>query len=404
MPQPSSETRSTTAPSSSPSSSSAVRALRVAGDVGQALLGHAVDREVLVGAEHGQVGRRARGARAGRCGPEALRERGQRAAQAELLQRRRAAARARSRAPARHRRAPPPAPPRSPPCRSAGARRWISSKARTTPVSVWPTSSCSSRATRSALALLARPARGGRCSWRSASRRSSMSLNARGQLGHLGGGLADHRPGGPGSCGSTRRIVPVRRSSGTEDAPQQQDVERDHEHRAADQHLDLRRRRRRAHAGRGHDQGEHGADHHGGVDDHDAPEQGHPLQCGGTRRRCDPGRSPSRGWGRPPRATWRVGAGARGRSAGLVTALGLRVGARADDHHRAAGALRRRGGRRSRASACARVPSTISAAPWPSATARMRGRAGRARRRARSRRRRRGTRARSRPSGWWRRG
>ena len=130
-----------------------------------------------------------------------------------------------------------------------GARRWISSNARTTPVSVCPTSSCSSRATRSRSPSWAASARRA-LPWRSASRRSSMSLNARASSATSAAGfsIATRRPG---SSGSTRRIVPVSRSSGPKMPPQQQDVERDHERRAADQHLDLRRRRRRAHAAPG---------------------------------------------------------------------------------------------------------------------------------------------------------
>ena len=264
----------------------------VAGDVGQALLGHAIDGEILVGAQHRQVRRQ----RVPHAQPrEAVGERRQRAAQPELLQRARAAGRARSRAPARHRRAPPPGPRRGPPLgRRARAGGSPPRRGRRRSASGRPGRAARGRrAARSAsVAASARRA----LPWRSASRRSSISLNASASSPTSAAGLliTTRRPG---SCGSTRRIVPVRRSSGTKIRRSSSTLSPITSSGAGDQHLDLGRRRRRADARRADREHDDGADHQYRIDEHDAPEQRHALPVWSRAPRFRSGRAPQSGGG-----------------------------------------------------------------------------------------------------------
>ena len=242
-PRPSSSTSSRGRPPASSSRTSARVRAGVAGDVGQRLLGDAVEHELRVGAELGQPGLDVHvDLELGVLG-DALAEHAQRAGQAEVVERLgpqpagdpahllEAAARGllrlqhAARATARARRA---------------ATRPSCS---TTPVSVWPTPSWSSCATRSrspSCAASARPT----LSRRSASRRSSISLNARGELGRLGVARRRPRAGGRARAGRSGARTRSAARSGASARRSSSRLSAEHQREAAGEDRQLAQRRR----------------------------------------------------------------------------------------------------------------------------------------------------------------
>ena len=135
-------------------------------------------------------------------------------------------------------RAPPPgsrAPPRAPP-RPRRARRPVSRATRsscsTTAVSACPTSSCSSRAIRTPLALLRRQ-RPPRALAPLALQPVDHLVERPRQLRHLGVGRPRPPPARPGCSGSTRRMNAAQPRQRRERAPQQHEVEPQHRRQPA---------------------------------------------------------------------------------------------------------------------------------------------------------------------------
>ena len=281
MPRPSSRTRRTTAPFSAPQAQLGAAGARVAHDVDEALLGDAVDDELVLRAERGQVAVELRGDAQAAVLGEVGAERDERRAQPEVVERLRAQAahelahlldaRARRRLErAQLRRAAPPAPAAR--ASRAGARR-RSASARSRRAARAPSARRSSSWASSARRPLSR---------RSRSSRSSMSLNAW-LSSATSAAWRSTTIRRPGASGSTRRISAVscssgrntRRSASRLTASTSSDADPEHGHLAAlDPRADGRGRQR-----------EHrdGGDQHSGVDREDAPEQGHGLMMASRR-------------------------------------------------------------------------------------------------------------------------
>ena len=246
------------------------RRLGVAGDVGQRLLRDAVDHELLLAGERQAAGSSRRSTRTCACSAERVRQRGQRALQPELLERLRSqpardpahllgAVRARSRAARRAARAAP-----------RGSRAARPSTCSITPVSVWPTSSCSSRAIRrrspswtiSACRALSR---------RSDSSRSSISLNVCASAA-TSGAAVDARP-----LARRQRIVPAHRLGQLVERAkrrtQQHQIEPQQHEQADHQHDQLGERHRHGNGDRREDQRKSRDGQHQRIRAEDSPEQ-----------------------------------------------------------------------------------------------------------------------------------
>ena len=158
-------------------------------------------------------------------------------------------------------------------CSSAGAARCSASSWSTTPVSVWPISSCSSRASR-------------RRSFSCARERATAAVPALvlepvehrvervAELGDLGIGALEREP-----AAGRVRVDPAHHArellERPEDAPHQQQVHRDHQHGPDGQDDRLGELQRRAHRrGRDGEQDRRGHEHRG-VDRHHPTEQRH---------------------------------------------------------------------------------------------------------------------------------
>ena len=258
--------------------------LRVADDVRQPLLRRAVDREVVLGRELRQVV----GELVAHAQPAALREPGgqrrQRAAQPELVERLR------------------PQPARDVARlldraargllhlldRRLQRRRCLArepSSSRTIPVSVWPSSSCSSRASRRRSRSCASSARRPLVR-RSCSTRSSMSLNAScsSRTSATERCTSIRRPGG---IGSTRRISAVSSRSGANTRRSARTLTASRAGRPGREHADLGGADARAdRRGRQHERGERHPQH-GRVDQGYTPQQSHPFRVARRRPRLD---------------------------------------------------------------------------------------------------------------------
>ena len=267
------------------------RGAGVADDVDEALLGDAVDDElVLVGSASG--GRR-RGAAtpAGRC----ARQGQSRATRARSAGRSRrappGAAGAAGRAPPRCRRGQTASSERSSARSSSGARASSVSSWSTTPVSVWPISSWSSRAIRRRSSLL-RVERAAGAVAALALEPVEHVVEREAELGDLGGLALDLDP----LAGSERVDAAHQRGQlleRAEHAPQREQVDGQHRGDADAEQRHLagvdarahRRGREREHGDRRHE--------HGGVDGEDAPEQGHEIMMPRRARPFHGRRSPT---------------------------------------------------------------------------------------------------------------